>query len=52
LAQPLGGDQNSVVAVYAECAMDGTTYWGVGVDQEEPWAAMNAIASAINRADR
>jgi 2-isopropylmalate synthase len=44
------GHGPAAVAVYAKCAIDGATVWGVGVHEHEGHAAAHAVASAIDRA--
>jgi 2-isopropylmalate synthase len=36
-------------ASYVECAIDGNTVWGVGIDTNTATASMRAILSAVNR---
>jgi 2-isopropylmalate synthase len=43
-----GGDAKA--AAYVECAVDGETYWGVGIDPNIVAASLRAVASAVNRA--
>jgi 2-isopropylmalate synthase len=42
-----GGDAKA--AAYVECAVNGETYWGVGVDANIVTASLRAVASAVNR---
>ncbi|WP_025619140.1 2-isopropylmalate synthase [Salinispora cortesiana] len=43
-----GGDAQA--AAYVECAVDGRTVWGVGVDANIVTATIRAVTSAVNRA--
>jgi 2-isopropylmalate synthase len=43
-----GGDAKA--AAYVECAVDGLSYWGVGIDPNIVAASLRAVASAVNRA--
>jgi 2-isopropylmalate synthase len=43
-----GGD--ALAAAYVECSVDGTIYWGVGVDANIVTASLKAVISAVNRA--
>ncbi len=45
-----GGDASA--AAYLECAIDGQTFWGVGIDPNTTTASLKAVVSAINRAIR
>ena len=45
-----GGDASA--AAYLECAIDGETFWGVGIDPNTTTASLKAVVSAINRAIR
>jgi 2-isopropylmalate synthase len=45
----LTAGQNAQAAAYVECAVDGETRWGVGVDENIVTASLRAIASAVNR---
>ncbi|WP_285666428.1 2-isopropylmalate synthase [Actinorhabdospora filicis] len=47
-AMAAGGDAQA--AAYVECAVDGTVFWGAGVDGNIVTASMRAVASAVNRA--
>jgi 2-isopropylmalate synthase len=47
--QQLYNDHNSFVA-YCECVVDGQAFWGASVHQQEARAAVNAVATAVNRA--
>ena len=42
-----GGDAKA--AAYLECAIDGTVFWGVGVDPNIVTASLKAVVSAVNR---
>ena len=42
-----GGDAKA--AAYVECAVNGETYWGVGIDPNIVAASLRAVASAVNR---
>ncbi len=46
----VGGDARA--AAFVECAIDGTTYWGVGIHGNIVRASLDAIVSAVNRAQR
>jgi len=48
-AMSSGGDAKA--AAYLECAIDGSVYWGVGVDPNIVTASLKAVVSAVNRAD-
>ncbi|MER2092563.1 MAG: 2-isopropylmalate synthase, partial [Saccharopolyspora rectivirgula] len=39
-------------AAYLECAIEGRTYWGVGIDTSTVAASLQAVVSAVNRAHR
>lgn len=43
-----GGD--AMAAAYVECSIDGSIYWGVGVDANIVTASLKAVTSAVNRA--
>jgi 2-isopropylmalate synthase len=45
-----GGDASA--AAYLECSIDGSVYWGVGIDPNTTTASLKAVVSAINRAIR
>ncbi|MGW6129821.1 2-isopropylmalate synthase [Cellulomonas sp. NPDC055163] len=45
-----GGD--ATAAAYVECAVDGETLWGVGIDPSITTASLKAIVSAVNRRQR
>ena len=45
-----GGDASA--AAYLECAIEGTVFWGVGIDPNTTTASLKAVVSAINRAIR
>ncbi len=45
-----GGD--ATAAAYVECAVNGETYWGVGIDPNIVTASLRAVSSAVNRATR
>ncbi|MCT9933234.1 2-isopropylmalate synthase [Planotetraspora sp. A-T 1434] len=38
------------VAVYAECGVDGATFWGAGIERDVEGAAVAAVRSAVTRA--
>jgi 2-isopropylmalate synthase len=42
-----GGD--AMAAAYVECSIDGSIYWGVGVDANIVTASLKAVTSAVNR---
>ncbi len=46
----LTAGENAQAAAYVECAVNGETYWGVGVDPNILTASLNAVVSAVNRA--
>ncbi len=46
----VGGDARA--AAFVECGIDGTTYWGVGIHGNIVRASLDAIVSAVNRAQR
>jgi 2-isopropylmalate synthase len=48
----LTAGENAQAAAYVECAVNGETYWGVGVDANIVTASLKAVASAVNRAQR
>jgi 2-isopropylmalate synthase len=45
-----GGD--ATAAAYVECEVGGQVLWGVGIDPSTTTAALKAIVSAVNRAQR
>jgi 2-isopropylmalate synthase len=45
-----GGD--ATAAAYVECEVNGQTLWGAGIDPSTTTAALKAIVSAVNRAER
>ena len=45
-----GGD--ATAASYVECAVDGRVLWGVGIDANIVTASLEAVVSAVNRAQR
>jgi 2-isopropylmalate synthase len=49
-AMSAGGDAKA--AAYLECAIDGSVFWGVGVDPNILTASLKAIVSAVNRSAR
>jgi len=49
-AMSAGGDASA--AAYLECAVNGGTYWGVGIDPSTTTASLKAVISAVNRALR
>ena len=49
-AMSAGGDAKA--ASYLECAINGTVYWGVGIDPSITTSSLKAIISAVNRAVR
>ncbi|MDF5757186.1 2-isopropylmalate synthase [Spongiactinospora sp. TRM90649] len=44
------GLERAEVAVYAECRLDGTVFWGAGVDRDVEVAALRAVSAAVDRA--
>ncbi|MFJ2033829.1 hypothetical protein [Streptosporangium sp. NPDC087985] len=40
----------TAVAVYAECRIDGRTFWGAGIEHDVETAALSAVRSAVRRA--
>ena len=47
----LGKGTDARAAAYLECALgDGTTVWGVGIDEDVATASVRAILSAANAA--
>ena len=46
-AMSSGGD--ATAAAYLECAIEGSVYWGVGVDPNIVTASLKAVVSAVNR---
>jgi 2-isopropylmalate synthase len=49
-AMSAGGDAQA--AAYVEADVNGTVYWGVGVDANIVTASLRAVAAAVNRATR
>ncbi len=49
-AMAAGGDAQA--AAYVEASVNGSVYWGVGVDANIVTASLRALAAAVNRADR
>jgi 2-isopropylmalate synthase len=45
----LTAGENARAAAYVECAVNGETYWGVGVDPNILTASLHAVVSAVNR---
>ncbi|WP_433052948.1 2-isopropylmalate synthase [Dactylosporangium sp. CS-033363] len=45
----LTSGEGAQAAAYVECAVDGTTYWGVGIDANIVTASLRAVLSAVNR---
>ncbi|WP_433211403.1 2-isopropylmalate synthase [Dactylosporangium sp. CS-047395] len=45
----LTSGEGAQAAAYVECSVDGTTYWGVGVDANIVTASLRAVLSAVNR---
>ncbi|CAG6393059.1 2-isopropylmalate synthase [Streptomyces cocklensis] len=43
---------SSQAASYIECAIGGRVLWGIGIDANTTRAALQAVVSAVNRADR
>jgi 2-isopropylmalate synthase len=48
----LSGGGDATAAAYVECAVDGQTLWGVGIDPSITTASLKAIISAVNRRQR
>lgn len=48
----LSGGGDATAAAYVECAVDGQTLWGVGIDPSITTASLKAIVSAVNRRQR
>ncbi|HEV2451421.1 MAG TPA: alpha-isopropylmalate synthase regulatory domain-containing protein, partial [Streptosporangiaceae bacterium] len=48
----LSAGSDAQAAAYVECAIDGQTLWGAGVDGSTVTASMRAVVSAVNRARR
>jgi 2-isopropylmalate synthase len=46
----LTAGENAQAAAYVECAVDGGTYWGIGIDTNIITASLRAVVSAVNRA--
>jgi 2-isopropylmalate synthase len=46
----LTSGEGAQAAAYVECAVDGATYWGVGIDANIVTASLRAVLSAANRA--
>ncbi|WP_345695203.1 2-isopropylmalate synthase [Kitasatospora terrestris] len=49
--QPVDGEPSSV-AVCAECTVDGVPTWGVAIHPDGAYAAVSAVAGAVDRAAR
>jgi 2-isopropylmalate synthase len=49
-AMSAGGDAKA--AAYLECAIDGSVFWGVGMDANIVTASLKAVVSAVNRSAR
>jgi 2-isopropylmalate synthase len=45
----LTAGESAQAAAYVECAVDGQTYWGVGIDANIVTASLRAVLSAANR---
>ncbi|MEU7868333.1 2-isopropylmalate synthase [Dactylosporangium sp. NPDC049140] len=45
----LTSGEGAQAAAYVECSVDGTTYWGVGIDANIVTASLRAVLSAANR---
>jgi 2-isopropylmalate synthase len=45
----LTSGEGAQAAAYVECAVDGVTYWGVGIDANIVTASLRAVLSAANR---
>jgi len=45
----LTSGEGAQAAAYVECAVDGTTYWGVGIDANIVTASLRSVLSAANR---
>jgi 2-isopropylmalate synthase len=48
----LSAGTDAQAAAYVECDVDGSTFWGVGIDTNTGSASMRAVLSAVNRARR
>ncbi|WP_374628883.1 2-isopropylmalate synthase [Frankia sp. AgPm24] len=48
----LGSGADARAAAYLEIDVDGTIYWGVGIDPNIVTASLRAVVSAVNRAAR
>ncbi|WP_018352173.1 2-isopropylmalate synthase [Longispora albida] len=46
----LTASADAKAAAYVECAVNGQTYWGVGLSSNIVTASLRAVASAVNRA--
>ena len=48
----MSSGHDATAAAYVECAVEGNTLWGVGIDPNIVHASLHAIVSAVNRALR
>ena len=48
----MSAGDDATAAAYIECDIAGPTLWGVGVDPNIVTASLQAIVSAVNRAQR